>query len=311
MAKLPEQSLEHFQEGSRKLAKLGSMFISLAGGEPLIREDIVEIVRIAAEFHLPFITTHGWFVTPELAEQVYKAGLWGASVSIDYADPDKHDKARGRKGSFDRAVRALEYFSQARVYPWQRVNLMCVLLHDNLDQIEPLLNIAGRYNAYFMLQPYGFRKTGSRSFINPAQGVSEHLLRLKDAYPNFLSNRVFLSKFDQALNGGVPACRAGKVFFNIDSTGDIAICVEERHKPIANLYTDSAQKIVESLRAAAAGNTCTDCWYNCRGEVEMLYSPISLINSLPTYFFDSGKAPDIPCAFKEEGPRPSGPFEDT
>ena len=261
MGELPEQTLEQFEEGSQKLAQLGSMFISLAGGEPLIREDIVDIVRATARYHLPFLTTHGWYATPELARQIYEAGLWGVSVSIDYADPEKHDKARGQKGAFERAVRALEYFSQARKYDWQRLNLMCVLLHDNLDEIEPLLQLAAKYNAYFMIQPYGVRKTGSRRFVNQTENVANRLLQLKDAYPNFLSNRVFLSKFDHALNGGIRGCRAGTAFFNIDSTGDIAVCVEERNSPVANLYKHSSWKIVETCGplppATAARNAGT------------------------------------------------------
>ena len=105
---------------------------------------------------------------------------------------------------------------------------------------------------------------------------------------NVLSNPRYLALFDTYLNGGVPDCRAGRAFFNIDSTGDIAICVERRDRPVANLYRDGPQTILNRLRAAAAGNRCTDCWYNCRGEVESLYRPYALLKSLPTLFFDHG-----------------------
>ena len=117
------------------------------------------------------------------------------------------------------------------------------------------------------------------------------VLELKRRHPKFLSNTTFLSRFDQFLDGGVPDCRAGEAFFNIDSTGDIAICVEERSRPVANLYRDSARRIVEALRRRASTNTCTDCWYNCRGEVESLYRPGGVIRSLPTLLCDRGRAP--------------------
>ncbi|MHC4065791.1 MAG: hypothetical protein ACYSUI_15015, partial [Planctomycetota bacterium] len=95
--------------------------------------------------------------------------------------------------------------------------------------------------------------------------------------------------FDTALNGGVPGCRAGQAFFNIDSAGDIALCVEERAKPVANLYRHAASEIVRRLRDQSRSNTCTACWYNCRGEVEMLYHPVAIVKSLPTLFFDRGR----------------------
>lgn len=289
---LPELTVPAIEQGAQKLASLGSLLVSIAGGEPLIRPDVPDIVRAVGRYHFPFLTTTGWDVTPALARELFAAGLWGVSISIDYADPARHDKSRGKRGAFERAVHALQHFAAARVHKWQRVNLMTVLLHDNLDQIERLIELAADCDAYFMIQPYGKRKTGSTRFVNPAGGVSARMLALKRKHRNVLSNRVFLSRFDQALNGGVPGCRAGEAFFSIDSVGDIAICVEERARPVANLLRDSPAQIVERLRARAATNTCTNCWYNCRGEVEMLYHPVGVVLSLPTLLFDHGRPAD-------------------
>jgi MoaA/NifB/PqqE/SkfB family radical SAM enzyme len=289
MGELAEQTVEQFEEGSRKLASLGALFVSLAGGEPLMRPDFPDIVRAVARWHLPFVTTNGAFVTPELARELFGRGLWGASVSIDYADPARHDKARGAKGGFDRAMAALEYFSKARRHPWQRVNLLCVLLHDNLEHVEELIRLAARLDVFFMVQPYSDAKTGSSRFHCGNPGVSDRLLALKRKYTNFLSNPYFLGRFDQYLTEGVPDCRAGQAFFNIDSVGDVSICVERRRQPVANLYEHSARRIVEALRVAGERNECRDCWYNCRGEMECLYRPASLLKSLPLVLFDRGR----------------------
>ena len=290
MGRQPEQSVGQFEAGARKLARWGSLLISLAGGEPLLRRDIVEIVEAVGRWHFPFITTNGYLADEQSARELFAAGLWGVSVSIDYDDADRHDAARGRKGAFARAVRALEVFSQARRYPWQRVNLMAVLLDDNLDQVEPLIRLAARHGAYFMIQPYSELKTGDMRFRPGGDGpIGPYLVGLREKHANFLSNPTFLSRYDQALNGGVPNCAAGRAFFNIDSTGDIAICVEHRSEPVANLYTDEPATISRRIRGAAAKNHCYRCWYNCRGEVESLYQAKSLIQSLPTLFFDHGR----------------------
>jgi MoaA/NifB/PqqE/SkfB family radical SAM enzyme len=288
----PELPVEAFWEGSRKLSRLGCLLVSLAGGEPLIRPDIVQIVEALAEWHIPFITTNGWFANRGLAQDLFAAGLWGISVSIDYADAERHDRRRGTPGGFERALRAIEHFSEARVHKLQRVNWMAVLMEDNLDQIEPMIRMAADRGAYFMLQPYGVRKTGSRRFICDDQGtVADYLLGLRRKYSNFLSNPYFLSKFDAALNGGVPGCMAGRGFFNIDSTGEIAVCVEERNRPVANLFQHSAAEIVRRLRAGDMSQRCKACWYNCRGEIEALYRPEGLLLSLPTLLLDRGRPP--------------------
>ncbi len=290
MGKQPEQTLEQFEEGSARLARLGTMLISLAGGEPFLREDIVDIVRAVGRWHFPFITTNGYHADKHLARELFAAGLWGVSISIDYDDAEKHDQARGIEGAFDRAVESLRIFSEARKYPWQRVNLMSVLLDDNLDQMEPLIQLAAQHNAYFMVQPYGILKTGNKRFhYRQTNDVGQFLLKLRRKYPNFLSNPHFLSRFDAALNGGVPNCAAGRAFFNIDSVGGIARCVEFRPQPVGNLYQDNIITIINKLRQDSAANRCQKCWYNCRGEVESLYHISGLIKSLPTLFFDRGR----------------------
>ena len=243
MGDQPELSVEDFRRGSRKLAGLGSLLISLAGGEPLVRPDIVEIVAEVAQWHFPFVTTNGWFSNQGLADELFAAGLWGVSISIDYADAQRHDRRRGMPGAFERALSAVE-------------------------------------------------QTGSRRFVYADDGaVGAHLLALRRKYSNILSNPYFLSRFDQALNGGVPGCLAGRGFFNIDSTGDIAACVEQRGRPVANLFEHPEEEIVRRLRADESHKRCRACWYNCRGEIEALYNLQGLWMSLPTLLFDRGRPP--------------------
>jgi MoaA/NifB/PqqE/SkfB family radical SAM enzyme len=151
--------------------------------------------------------------------------------------------------------------------------------------------MAAERSAYLMVQPYGQLKTGSKAFVHNDGPVSPRLLELSRRRGNFLSNPYYLERFDRFLNGGVGGCMAGRAFFNIDSTGDIAICVERKGQPVANLFRDGPAVIHQRLRAAGKGNACRACWYNCRGEVESLYDPLGLWKSLPTYLFDRGKAP--------------------
>lgn len=286
-----EPPVSAYVEGARKLAQMGTLLVSLAGGEPLLRTDVPEIVAAIGRHHFPFLTTNGWLLTPALARDLMRAGLWGASVSIDYADPDRHDERRGMFGSWEQAWRAVEMLDEARVHRWQRVNVIAVLMDDNIDQIEPLLQMSAERHAYFMVQPYGQLKTGSAAYAHNDGQVSPRLLALRRRYPNFLSNPYYLGLFDAFHHGGVPGCRAGRAFFNIDETGNVAICVERRDQPVANLFRDDIREVERRLRQAARGNDCRMCWYNCRGEVESLYNPLGLVQSLPTLLMDRGTAP--------------------
>ncbi|NOZ23827.1 MAG: radical SAM protein [Planctomycetes bacterium] len=277
-----EQTLDDVRCGARKLAELSSLLISIAGGEPTLREDLPDVVRAIARYHFPFITTNGWRVTRQMARDLWKAGLWGASISIDYADAARHDAMRGVKGAHDRAVQALRYFVQERTRKHQRVNLMAVLNHENLDQVEPLVRLAKGEGAWFMVQPYCNLKTGDDTFRPPANGCAEVLMGLRRKHSNFLSNPVFLENFDVASNGGVPGCAAGRAFFNIDNYGRVAMCVEDRGRPVGSLRDDDIRGILRRLHGRHMDNQCKSCWYNCRGEIESLYTLRGALHSLPT-----------------------------
>ena len=295
-----EPSVAQYADGSRKLARLGTMIMSLAGGEPMLREDLPDIIQAVGRYHFPFMTTNGWLVTEESAKAIMEAGLWGISVSIDYADPERHDARRGITGAWEQAWQAIDLLRAARVHSRQRINVIAVLMDDNINDLPKLMEMAARRKVYFMVQPYGHLKIGSRAHEHNNGPVAPRLLDWADRWPNFVSSRAYLAKFDEYLHGGVPGCMAGRAFFNIDSTGDIAMCVERRHAPVANLLTDDIWTIRNRLRAAGKRNDCTECWYNCRGEIESLYQPIGLARRLGAYMNDLGEAP------QPAGPADSG-----
>jgi MoaA/NifB/PqqE/SkfB family radical SAM enzyme len=272
-----------FGEAAAKLSRIGTMMVSLAGGEPLLRRDLPEIIDAVSGYHFPFLTTNGWAINEELARTLWDAGLWGVSISIDYANPARHDEERGREGAFRHAVRAVEVFSKSRTRPHQRVNINAVLMKDNLDEMEGLIQVAREHDALFMVQPYGFLKTGSRDPM-PEQSLSETLLDLSRRHRHFNSNPEFLRRFDQHITEGVEGCRAGRSFFNIDQWGNISKCVEYREESLGKVQELSAEAIWGALKAEYESNSCTACWYNCRGEIESLYTLRGLRSGLPRLF---------------------------
>jgi MoaA/NifB/PqqE/SkfB family radical SAM enzyme len=288
-----ENSLEDFRIGSKKLAEMGSMLISLAGGEPLLRPDLHQIVAILAEDHFPYFTTSGSGMTTKRARQLWQSGLWGATISIDYADPERHARARGIKYAFERAITAIEQLLSARTDPsFQRVQIMSVLTDDNLDEMPKLAELAEKLGVWWRVQPYSAMKTGDQKQRH-LHGAPEVLLDLKRRYPRtFHSNAVYLEKFDEAANGGISGCIAGKSMFNIDNNMVVSKCVEfNASEPLGNLRTDSMREVLAALRTAHRNNTCTDCWYSCRGEVEVLYHPRGFADRITSLLWQDSMQP--------------------
>src|SRR6266850_2236042 len=85
----------------------------LTGGEPLLRRDILEIVRRAAERGLWVVVgTNGVSITENLARRLAEAGARGLSLSLDALDPDRHDRFRMVRGAWRNTVDGAEILNR-------------------------------------------------------------------------------------------------------------------------------------------------------------------------------------------------------
>jgi radical SAM protein with 4Fe4S-binding SPASM domain len=81
----------------------------LTGGEPLLRRDIIEIVRRASERGLWVVVgTNGVRITENVARRLAEAGARGLSLSLDALDPDRHDSFRKVRGAWRNTVEGAE-----------------------------------------------------------------------------------------------------------------------------------------------------------------------------------------------------------
>jgi radical SAM protein with 4Fe4S-binding SPASM domain len=91
------------------LADSGIKQITCSGGEPLMYPYIREFVKDASDHEMiVHMNTNGYFLTKELAKELYELGLTQVQINIDSLKPEIHDYIRGKKGSFNRAVQALK-----------------------------------------------------------------------------------------------------------------------------------------------------------------------------------------------------------
>ena len=79
----------------REIAKAGFKIMIFSGGEPLMRPDIIELVKYASDLHLlPVFGTNGTLITLDMARKLKAAGAKGMGISLDSLDKAKHDKFR-------------------------------------------------------------------------------------------------------------------------------------------------------------------------------------------------------------------------
>ncbi|RLF06477.1 MAG: radical SAM protein, partial [Thermoprotei archaeon] len=94
-----EPSIEHIRfmlEAARKQKPIPAIAVQITGGEPLLRDDIIEIIRIARELgyeHIQLNTTGIRFAyEPELAVKVREAGVNTIYMSFDGVTPITNPK---------------------------------------------------------------------------------------------------------------------------------------------------------------------------------------------------------------------------
>lgn len=86
-------------------AEMGIPRVTFFGGEPLMREDICDLVQYAhSKGMMSRINTNGLTLDEPMVLRLRKAGLTHCDVSIDSADPAEHDKLRGVPGLFNKAT---------------------------------------------------------------------------------------------------------------------------------------------------------------------------------------------------------------
>jgi MoaA/NifB/PqqE/SkfB family radical SAM enzyme len=269
-----EFALSDIRQVGRTLKRFGTMIISLAGGEPLARTDLADIIRLLNdEGHFPILITNGWFVDEARAQEILQAGLQEISVSIDYADPARHDRQRGVDGAWDRGIKALERLRRHRPDPRNRIHMISVLMEDNLDEIEPMIKIAKDLGVTYMVNLYSWNRGSKHSRLPDSRGVTRHLLDLKRRYPEFITLTSYIERLDEAVaNGGIGNCQAGRLLFNIDPRGRVARCTEMLDQPVGNILTDDMRTIRRRLAEKQERDTCAQCWTSCRGFAESMYA---------------------------------------
>ncbi|MEM1607169.1 MAG: GTP 3',8-cyclase MoaA [Candidatus Bathyarchaeia archaeon] len=136
-----ELSAEEIERIVRVAASLGIYGVKLTGGEPLLRRDIVEIVRRISS--VPGIrdismTTNG-FLLKEYARQLREAGLIRVNVSLDTLNAEKFKIITG-VDAHEKVVEGIIEASRVGLNP---IKINMVLLKGvNCDEIEDMIKFA-------------------------------------------------------------------------------------------------------------------------------------------------------------------------
>ena len=117
---------EEIKRLARALSELGVSKIRLTGGEPTIRKDFFEIIKIIKEnsgIKKTVITTNGYKLD-KIANDIKNSGLDGINISIDSLDPKTFKKITGH----DRLEEILRGIKNLQKLNFKNIKINAVLL---------------------------------------------------------------------------------------------------------------------------------------------------------------------------------------
>ena len=264
----------------REIKLAGFKIVVLSGGEPLLREDIYEIIGYAKSTGLrPVLGTNGTLIDKNVARRLKEAGLQRVGVSLDSKNSQVHDDFRGANGAFDRVLRALEVLREIDL----EFQVHTTVTRYNYSEIESLIDFVAALGAkayhIFFLVPTGRGKEELESIISVSEYyclISKILERQKEL--SFELKPVCAPQFvpiaaKKGLNLRFKrGCLAGISYCCILPNGDVHPCPylplklgNVKEKKFSVIWRDSG--VLSNLRSLNYRGKCQACDYkqSCGG----------------------------------------------
>ena len=278
-----------FRKITNELAKMGCCYVTLSGGEPLIIPNITNyVLEVKNKKMFVNLVTNGLLVSPQLAKQLSEIELDTISISVD-GFQDTHDNIRGKEGSFESAMRAIEVMK--RFAPNIKIVVNTVISSWNINELTKFCDFLSRKNVFVKFQPIydcsvslDLKKVSRKFYIN-----EELIAKLKKSIryllkrKNVINSRYFLTLipkyFSKQLSGIIlnGKCYTGYYFCEFMEDGLMFPCLEgmgwDKGIDIADRNLSSFMEsdiYAKELKELKSCRRCKEILTICYGEPKFL-----------------------------------------
>ncbi|MCF8721037.1 radical SAM/SPASM domain-containing protein [Nitrospina gracilis] len=229
-------------------------FLILTGGEPLLRPDIYDITRYAADRKFMVVLgTNGTIITRENAKKIKESGAHGVGISIDSMDAVKHDQFRGVSKAWEKSMEAFDILNDVGVDFLIQMSVSDMNYKEIPDVIAYAEKIgAVAFNLYFLVCTG--RGQGNTDISNAAYEEALKILyqeqmkykgrlminsKCAPQYKRVVYENDPDSVYQRTYAGG---CPAGTHYSRISPEGDLTPCPFIAES-VGNLKTDTFQNL--------------------------------------------------------------------
>lgn len=243
-----EAGLTEIERIADNLVRIGAGVVLLTGGEPFLRKDLPDIVRIFVSRKLNVrLQTAGMKVaSTDMLARCVEAGARDINVSLDSLVSAKQDYINGVPGSWKGAIRTIANISQ--IFPGSGAvcSFGCVLSRYNFLEIPGILEFATRIGWHLSLVPVHITEQsnpmGFRSYDRSFTFTGEDLPELEAMFARLESMRAegfalfdsttFLRSSLQFIKTGRSTwrrhdvCDSPNLYFAVRPNGEFAVCCD-------------------------------------------------------------------------------------
>ena len=256
------------------LSAFGAPVLLFSGGEPCMREDVVELMQHAKDRGMRVVlSTNGTLITPEVAVRLKEAGACAMGISVDSLDADKHDRFRGLEHAYDLTMAGIEACKQAGL-PFQ---LHTTVVDWNRDEVCAITDFAVEIGAMahyvFFLIPVGrgkFIQETSLEVLENERLLNDIMRKAAevpiDVKPTCAPQFTRVAKQLGVNTRFERGCLAGLTYCVIGSEGIVRPCAymteeagDVRETPFDEIWASSP--VFEKLRTQAYSGACGTCDY--------------------------------------------------
>lgn len=180
-----ELSTEEAMRLMDTVRSFGHPLFVLTGGDPLKREDTVDLVEYGRRIGLRVALTPSGtpLMTREVLQRLHDAGLARLAVSLDGSCAEIHDHFRGVAGSFDWSVRMLREAREIGL----STQINTTISRHNVGDLEPLMGLMGKLGislwSVFFIVPTGRARASDLATAEEFEHVFNRLYDLSKTAP--------------------------------------------------------------------------------------------------------------------------------
>lgn len=246
---LPELTLSELEKILRETKEIGGQRFDITGGEPLVREDVDEIIKIGKGLGYKIeLVTNGSLLNKEKLKKFKELGLDGIAISLDGSTPEAYNKIRRRdEKTFYKVIENIRASRETGFYTKINTTVFACNLEDIPNITELALSLGVNELGLYYFTPIGRGNRSKEIAAEPVKWLNVIRGKLKEYQNKGLKISLEFPLIERENWNPDFGCIVNKEKSHLQvlPDGDVYPCaiLASYNKPIANLKSASVKDI--------------------------------------------------------------------